>query len=208
MISGQNRVLDELARVGWEVDSISGLRESGRRYISALPILSSRLDPSDRNLALQEELVRALSVPWAKTETSKLIRMFTEIPKGPTHDNLRWAIGNALNILWDDAYLPHYKTIVINKEYGRAREMVVAGFNKCNDPGVRRELLLTLSEDPEVAGHAIGALAKSVTVDDQADPRVRAAFDKASLDARTWVRKYANRGLQRLKELQGSAHRK
>lgn len=58
-------VIRDLASVGYMVESLSDLRHSGARYREAVPVLLKWLSlVSDR--LVKDEIVRALSVPWAK----------------------------------------------------------------------------------------------------------------------------------------------
>ena len=98
-------LLDELAEVGFPVVSLTELRTSGVRYRAAVPVLLWWLPVmSDRRV--KEELVRALSVPWARPVAAlPLIAEFGRVDErvDPTGTGLRWAIGNALSVVADDS---------------------------------------------------------------------------------------------------------
>ncbi|TFB87584.1 hypothetical protein E3O44_10860 [Cryobacterium algoricola] len=69
-----------------------------------MPVLLHWLDSTD-DVTCKQELVRALSVPWARDAAlGPLVDEFKAIPEpvGPAGQSLRWAIGNALEVLWDD----------------------------------------------------------------------------------------------------------
>ena len=55
---------------------------------------------------MKDSLVRALSVPWAKPQAIEpLIAEFRQVAHSvdPTGMGLRWTVGNALNVLFDDS---------------------------------------------------------------------------------------------------------
>lgn len=187
-------LLEELAAVGFPVSSVDELRESGMNYRAAVPALLKELG-RETDYGDKEWTVRALSVPWAKpTAIEPLLREFRNCPNHPSprERNTQWAIGNALCILWNDAFFDDYVDISQNLSYGRSRRMVVLGFGKSKLREEATEFLLTLVDDPDVAGHAITALAKL------AQPAAREALQQATSDSMAWIRKVAKKGLERL----------
>ena len=69
-------VLKELADVGYPAESVAELRSSGTRYRAAVPVLLRWLDRSETAFE-REQIVRALSVPWARDEAlGPLIELF------------------------------------------------------------------------------------------------------------------------------------
>ncbi|MBB2974949.1 hypothetical protein FHX49_000490 [Microbacterium endophyticum] len=95
--SWETPILERLAEVGFEFRSLAELRSSGVRYRGAIPILIEALRATTEPRAL-EQIVRALSVPWAKpAATPELIEVFRRVDDasglGP-----RWAVGNALEV--------------------------------------------------------------------------------------------------------------
>lgn len=72
-------VLDDLASVGYRFASLADLRHSRRRYRSAVPVLLEWL-PRISDQLVKEEIVRALSVPWAKpAATRPMIEVFSRL---------------------------------------------------------------------------------------------------------------------------------
>ncbi|MCL2483660.1 MAG: HEAT repeat domain-containing protein [Propionibacteriaceae bacterium] len=183
----------DLSSVGFQVASVSALRNSGVRYGDAVPVLLSWL-PRIEDPKLKGEVVRALSVPWAKpVATRPLIDQFRSIPEDvdPTGFGLRWIIGNALDVLFDDSFFSEYVELAEDTRYGFGRQMVVLGLGKSKRPEAVG-VLLSLVDDPDVDGHAIKALCKLRA------PLARAAFEAKLSDQRTWVRAEARKGLSRL----------
>jgi hypothetical protein len=52
-------------------------------------------------------IIRALSYPWAReTALPALLKGFESLPldAGALPSSVRWAVGNALETMWDDKY--------------------------------------------------------------------------------------------------------
>lgn len=185
-------LLKELADVGYPVESVADLRSSGTRYRTAVPVLLRWLDRS-QDAFEKEEIVRALSVPWARGEAlDPLIEAFWSTPRGGQSDELlRWAIGNALEVLWDDSRFDELVVLGRDESFGKAREMVVLGLGQSKRPEAG-EVLIGLLSDPVVSGHAVKALRKLKV------PEARTGLERMLGDERAWVRKEAQRALAAL----------
>lgn len=189
------KLLSELASVGYDVDSVSDLRTSGLRYREAVPILLYWL-PRVSSAAEKEEIVRALSVPWAREEAlDPLIEEFRAVPlpAGAQDELLRWAIGNAIEVLWDDARFDKLVELVRDERFGKARQMVVLGLGRSKNPEASN-VLIALLDDAMVNGHAVKALAKL------RNPGTRLGLERMTTDSRAWVRKEAEKALARLED--------
>jgi HEAT repeat protein len=104
---------------------------------------------------------------------------------------LRWAIGNALSVVASDQIADDMLRLATDRQYGRAREMVVVGLGKLRDPRAK-EVLLDLLGDEEVAGHAVMAIGKL---------RVKAArppLQRLLNHPKTWVRREAKKAIARI----------
>lgn len=184
---GEGEVLRELADLGYEVESVADLRASGRRYRDAIPVLLSGLQRSD-DRKIKGEIVRALSVPWAKpVATGPLIEEFKQA-EDETGMGLRWTIGNALEVLWDDSRFDELVALARDQSFGKAREMVTLGLGRSKKPEAAL-VAIELLDDPVVSGHAVKALRKLK------DPRARVGLERMLDDDRAWVRKEAQRAL-------------
>jgi HEAT repeat protein len=183
-------ILAKLSEVGYEVDSLAELRRSGTRYREAVPILIAALSETAESRTLME-LVRALSVPWAKPEATRpLVDLFRRV-EDSTGLGLRWAVGNALDVTWDDARFDDLVELARDRSYGRAREMVVLGFARSKRPEAS-DVLIALLDDTDVNGHAVKALRKLKV------RSARAGLEGMLGDDRAWVRKEAQRALAAL----------
>lgn len=190
---GEEPILVDLAAVGFEVGSLADLRRSGVRYREAIPVLVDWLERVSEP-KVKGEIVRALSVPWAKpAATQPLIDEFRAVDAkvDPTGTGLRWTIGNGLEVLFDDADFDAFVELAVDERYGKARQMVVLGLAKSKKPQAV-DVLLGLVEDLDVDGQAVKALAKLRA------PAARPAFESKLGDSRAWVRSEARKGLKKL----------
>jgi hypothetical protein len=179
-------VLADLAVAGFKVEAIGDLRRLGRPYPEAIPVLMRWL-PRMQEAAVKEDIVRTLSVPWASDAAPLLLAEF-EQAEDATGTGLRWAIGNALEVLANDAIADEMIRLATDRRYGKAREMVVVGLGKLRDPRVT-DVLLDLLSDEDVVGHAVIALGKL---------RARAARSRIEpllKHSKPWVRKEAKKAL-------------
>lgn len=187
---GESELLRALALVGYEVQSLADLRASGVRYREAIPVLISGLLRTD-DRKVKGEIVRALSVPWAKpAATGPLIEEFKQV-EDETGEGLRWTVGNALEVLWDDARFDDLVALVRDESFGKARQMVTLGLGRSKKQEAG-SVAIELLDDPVVSGHAVKALRKLK------DPRARNGLERMLDDDRAWVRKEAQRALAAL----------
>ncbi len=188
-------LVDDLAAVGYDVDSPWDFLNQDRRWDAAVPVLLRWL-PLTEAPRDKEGIVRALSVPWARPEAVEpLIHEYKAIPVPGTQreQSLRWAVGNALGVLWDDTCFDELVALVRDQRYGKAREMLALGLRRSKRPEAS-EVLVDLLDDPDVDGHAADSLARRRLV----PPRSRTALERLGEDHRPWVRKAARKGLAKL----------
>jgi len=184
-----DRLLVDLAEAGHPVASLTELRESGTRYRAAVPVLLAWLPRVTEPIFL-EQLVRTLSVPWARpASAAALVQRFRDVDD-PT-ESVRWAIGNALEVVSDDSVYDDLVELAADRRYGTARQMVVAALGRSRRPEAV-DVLIGLLDDPDVSGHAVQALAR------QNDARARKPLQGMLSDDRAWVRKAARRAVEKL----------
>jgi HEAT repeat protein len=191
--AGEEAILAELAAAGYRVRSLAELRHSGARYRDVIPILLRWL-PQVTDHKLKGEIVRALTVPWARpAATGLMIEEFrrADASVDPTGTGLRWTIGNALEVLADDSSFDELAELARDRRYGKARQMVVLGLGRSKRPEAA-EVLIGLAGDPEVDGHAVKALGRLRA------PAARAVLETKCSDERAWVRREAKKALARL----------
>lgn len=188
-------LLQKLAAAGYSVGSLDELRGSGIRYGAAVPILLEELEATADPVE-KEWLVRALSVPWAKPlAVAPLIAEFKRPPLGldSRREGLRWAVGNALEVLWDDRYFDELSDLALDSRYGTARQMIVLGMRKSKRADVG-EVLASLLHDDDVKGHAADALVKHPT------ELARAGLTDLLSSKFSWQRRAAAKALKVLDE--------
>jgi hypothetical protein len=186
-------ILAELHELGYQVGSLAELRHSRVRYRDAIAVLVAALRVTTEPKTLME-VVRALSVPWAKPDaTAPMILTFKTVPvtPGAPLNSLRWAVGNALDVLWDDTYFDDLVDLVRDRSFARDREMIVLGLGRSRMPEVGA-VLIGLLDDPTVSGYAVKALRKLKI------PQARGGLERMLGDDRAWVRKEAQRALAAL----------
>lgn len=179
-------VVADLAAAGFEVEAIGDLRRLGTPYPQAVPVLLRWL-PCVHDPAVKEDIVRTLSVPWAEDAAPLLLFEF-ERAEDATGTGLRWAIGNALEVVANDEIADGMIKLATDRRYGKAREMVVVGLGKMKDARVA-DVLLELLADDEVVGHAVMALGKLRA------KTARSRIEPLLNHPKPWVRKEAKRAL-------------
>lgn len=186
----ESELLQELREVGYDFGSLADLRTSGQRYRNAIPVLLSALSRAN-DPRVKGEIVRALSVPWARpAATPALIAQFREVDD-ETGLGLRWTIGNALEVVWDDSYFDDLVALSKDVRYGRARQMVVLGFRRSKRPDAG-QVLIPLLDDPAVSGHVVKVLRKLKV------PDAREGLERMLDHEQAWVRKEARAALAAL----------
>ena len=138
----------------------------------------------------KESVVRALSVPWAKpTAVIPLIDEFRNTPNNEA--SLKWAIGNALEVLASDAVFDDIVDLVSDKRHGKSREMLAAALGKMKNPKVI-DILIGLLDDEEVVGHALASLKKLKA------KQARTRIERLINHPKAWVRKEAKQALSKI----------
>ncbi len=151
-------VLKELSKVGIQVEWISDLYSQKLINKKCIPILLHWL-PLVENKDVKEDIVRALSIPWAKPIAAPvLIKEFRKL-RNFEFQGLKWAIGNALAVVADDTVFTDIVDLVSDRRYGRSREMLVVALGNMKDLR-SQHILINLLEDDEVVGYAIMALGR------------------------------------------------
>jgi hypothetical protein len=183
-------VLEELAQLGFHLNTVAELYNKKLNYKEAIPVLLHWL-PLINNLDVKESIVRALSVKWAKPSAAKLLVQEYREVRDPTGSGIKWAIGNALAVVADDAALDDIIEFVKDKGHGRARQMLAVALGNMKDPRAA-DALITLLDDEEVAGHAIMGLGKLKA------RSARPLIEPFLNHEKTWIRKEAQKALARI----------
>lgn len=185
-------IFSDLAAVDLDIHALQDLFQSRTVYCKSLPVLIKWLARTDDAVA-KEALVRALSLPWARpVATPYLIEEFQSAAPHVT-PTLRWAIGNALEVLADEQHVEALVRLAKQCEYGKAREMLALGLGRLKDPRAI-ETLLGLLDDLEINGHAVIGLGRVKSA--AALPYLEKFLD----DPRSWVRREAKRSTEKIQK--------
>jgi HEAT repeat protein len=147
-------VIADLRAAGFRVQWIADLRLLND-YRAAKAILLKWLSRM-QNRDVKEDIIRALSAPWAKPE---VVPLFVEEFRRCEDDDLRWAIGNGLEMLAEESMFETLAELAQDRRYGRARQMVVLALGKIKNPRAA-DILISQLDDREVGIMAITALGK------------------------------------------------
>jgi HEAT repeat protein len=179
-------MFDDLDEIGVGVESFNELN-SQKLSPEAVQVLLDWL-PRLGNLNVKETIIRILTKPEARpAAASTLIDEFWNCPE------LRWEIGNALATVADDSVFDEVRAISQDKELGSDREMVVVALGNMKNPEAVN-VALELTNDPDVAGHAVIALGELRAP--VAAPRLR-ELEKHPV---AWIRRETARALRRIEK--------
>jgi hypothetical protein len=182
-------ILRELADIGFDVNMIGELRRPGRpRYAAAVPILERWL-PRVSSPSLKDDIIRTLSVPWAKEAVPALVAEFENIETNSR--DLRWVVGNALWVHAKHMNPQELLRLARDPRFGSARQMVVMALGGVKAPGVV-DVLVGLLEDEDLLGHALYALGRGRAV------VARAAIERQLVSPRAYVRNNAKKALTQI----------
>jgi HEAT repeat protein len=162
-------LLEELADLGFRVESVGELARMQMKYQVAVPVLLSWL-PQATYLPLAEDIVRTLSVNFAKKQAlPEFLRLFRCPPEvgdpmrpptsEPASEHLRWVIGNGLGVFAGPSVADDLIELALDRGFGQARTQIVLALPKTKDVRVG-DVLVSLLDDPTVSAFAIEALGK------------------------------------------------
>ena len=158
MVVNENKIRYELHRVGITIDSIYDLVNSAKPYPQGIPILIKFLKMGIPDDNVKEGVIRSLAVKEAKgLAGSALIEEFNRIPKDKM--DLRWVIGNAIEVVITDNEVESVTEIVKDKTNGLSRQMFILALGKFPSKETE-QVLIELLDDEEVVLHAFTALTK------------------------------------------------
>lgn len=179
----------ELIDLGFEIESLEDLHQQNKPYVAAIPVLVQWL-PRVENEAVKEVIVRALSIPASRGVANEtLLREFVRILD--SESSLKWAIGNAISVIGQKSDCATICDIVKRPEHGIARQMLVVAIGKlCSEDS--EDVLLSLLNDAEVAGHVAIALGR-VGTSTSLGPLAQLTRHPVE-----WIRNEAKRTIQRI----------
>jgi|SRR5579885_17307 hypothetical protein len=179
-------IIEELAGLGYHIETLADLRHQGKSWKPALPILLRWLPKTD-NPDVKDELVRCLSVPWlGNSGTAALIEEFRKAAL--SNAMLAWTIGNALSIVDVKGFENQIIELSRNPAYGMARQMLVLGSSRF-DSIEAEDTALQLLHDESVKLHAVIALGKMKS------RRALPELERLSTDKNSAIRKEARKAI-------------
>jgi HEAT repeat protein len=184
------RIVAALRETGIEVSSVYDL--VNRSTAAAIPVLL-RFLPQNLEPKIKEGVVRALSIREARSVA--LRPMLEEFKQRNISDSLRWAIGNAIEVLATEEVLSELVELIQDKRYGRARQMVVLAVGKlkvARENAAALHALIRLLDEEEVRGHAIAALGKLRA------GKARGKIKQFLAHPNAWIRREAQKALERI----------
>ncbi|MFF2845092.1 HEAT repeat domain-containing protein [Streptomyces sp. NPDC058001] len=176
------------------------LRQQKIKYQAAVPVLMRWL-PRVSYLPLFEDIVRTLSVPFARKEAQPLFLDLFQVPpsvedpmrpatSGPGEEHIRWVIGNGLGVFSGPEIADELVELSLSRQYGHARSQIVLSLPKVKDSRVP-DVLLSLLDDQTVAPSAIEALGKMKFAG--ARDRIEGLLDDPSENVRNQAKKALKR---------------
>ena len=182
-------LMAELLSSGYDVKSLDVLAGSDACK-DAVPILVKWL-PKIVNPRVKQSIVRALTVSWARP--GAVAALLTEFRNTPDSANtgLKWAIGNALEVMASDEIFDDIVKLAQDKRHGTARQMLAIALGKMKNPRAV-DVLICLLDDDDVVGHALTALRKLKSK--QAQSHIVRLINHPN----AWVRKVAKQALGKI----------
>ena len=141
-------LIEELSDIDIKISSIWDLVNTKAKYPNAVPVLLKYL-PLVSHYKNKEAIVRSLTVPEAKgLAVTTLLKEYLNLPK--EKENLRWLIGNAVNVTITKKEVEDIFPIVRDKENGLSRQMFVVALGKIKADTVKEILLDLINDDNKV----------------------------------------------------------
>lgn len=145
-------LVQEIREAGLLIDSVSDLINTREPYPEAIPILLRHLKKTDYDPALRGAIARALTVKDYPEILPAMIEAFRRDPE-PRLNGPKWAMGNAIEALFDNRYIEEIAELARDPSHGEARSMVVRALGKSKSE-VAEEALTELLSDPQMRIYA------------------------------------------------------
>lgn len=189
------RVVKALRRAGVHVESVYDLvndPSSHPKAVEPLLVMLSKIEES----TIKEGIVRALADKAAKGVAAEpMIRELREGLIGIPDLLYLWAVGNTLITIADDSVFDDLLELVQDRRLGMARETLALALGKFRRQPAAKEVLMNLLDDPEIEGHAIGALRNLNATEAYEGIQPFLNHEKA------WIRREAKKALKKFDEL-------
>ena len=137
-------LLQDLAKVGFLVDSVWALVNTADPYSPALPTLLEHL-PREYPAPVREGIARALALPAAKFGRSLLISQY----KSEQEPRVKDAMAAAIAATADDEVIVDIIALARDKRHGPSRLLLLSAL-ECSDTAQAQEALILLQDDDEL----------------------------------------------------------
>lgn len=139
-------VIEDLRKVGIEVNRIWDLLSFERPYSQAFPILLEHLRKPHRGEVL-EDLGRVLGAPEARVLWPTLVEIYETTPSPDARMGLSAALSKIA--LRDKTLLDDVIRLIRNPQYGEGRGLLIDVLTRSREPRAR-ETLYALRDDPDL----------------------------------------------------------
>ena len=141
-------LVQEIARAGLLIDSVWDLVNTREPYPEAIPVLLRHLEKTDYDPAIRDGIARALTVRGYPEILPAMIEAFRRDPE-PRLNGPKWAMGNAIEVLFDDKYVEEIAELAKDSSHGAARSELVFALAKSRT-SLADETLQDLRSDPQI----------------------------------------------------------
>jgi len=152
----EEHIVREIEEAGLLVDSVWDLVNTREPYPEAIPVLLRHLENTGYDPAIREGIARALTVRGYPEILPAMIEAFRRDPE-PRLNGPKWAMGNTIEILFDDEYVEEIAELAKDSSHGEARQMLVYALAK-SKTRLAEETLQELLSDPQMADAAEEAI--------------------------------------------------
>lgn len=142
----------EITDAGLIIDSVGDLINTREPYPEAIPVLLRHLEKTSYTPELRDAIARALTVRGYPEILPAMIEAFRRDPE-PRLNGPKWAMGNAIEVLFDNRYVEEIAELARDPSHGEARSMVVRALGKSRSE-VAEEALRELLSDPQMRIYA------------------------------------------------------
>lgn len=149
-------LIQEIAQAGLLIESVWDLVNTRESYPEAIPVLLRHLERSDYDPAIRDGIARALTVKGYPEILPAMIEAFRRDPE-PRLNGPKWAMGNAIRVLFDDEYVGEIVDLAKDPSHGEARSELAFALAKSKTE-IADETLQELRSDPQIALYVEEAL--------------------------------------------------
>lgn len=180
-------IKQELLKVGIELNDIYDLVNTNKKYPFAIPKLQELLKYPFKDIKNLEGVIRALAVKEAREKNvgKDLIELYNRLDK--KYDDLRWVIGNTINVVYDDSLINDVIKIVEDYSNQYSRLMFILALSKSRSKR-SDETLIKLLQDSQAQYKAIISLRRKNCI--EAKTHIEKLINHPNKDIRVEAEKY------------------